>query len=139
MPVVLLVRHAQASFGKRNYDQLSELGYEQASRLGEALRDRLSSPRSLHVGEMVRHRQTAEGCLAALGAAPDSPFAGGLTVDPDLNEFDAWEMLQRHDPLGLQRLKAGARTLRDRDARAHFEALFGAAMHRWTGGEHEAD
>jgi broad specificity phosphatase PhoE len=32
MGQIYLVRHGQASFGSANYDQLSELGHEQARR-----------------------------------------------------------------------------------------------------------
>ena len=28
MPVIYLIRHGQASFGKEDYDQLSEMGWE---------------------------------------------------------------------------------------------------------------
>ena len=34
MAQIYLVRHGQASFGSSNYDQLSELGFEQARLLG---------------------------------------------------------------------------------------------------------
>ena len=40
MSSVILVRHGQASFGKADYDQLSDLGYEQARHLGRVLRER---------------------------------------------------------------------------------------------------
>ena len=35
MSLVYLVRHAQASFGARDYDRLSELGRQQARWLGD--------------------------------------------------------------------------------------------------------
>ena len=34
MITILLARHGQASFGKKNYDELSELGITQARMLG---------------------------------------------------------------------------------------------------------
>ena len=37
MRLIYLVRHGQASFGKRDYDALSELGHEQSRLLGRAL------------------------------------------------------------------------------------------------------
>ena len=37
MKEIFFVRHGQASFGKENYDQLSELGVEQSKKLGEYL------------------------------------------------------------------------------------------------------
>ena len=41
MDVIHLIRHGQASFGKQNYDQLSELDHEQSTKLGLALSQRL--------------------------------------------------------------------------------------------------
>ena len=38
MSELFLVRHAQASFGKADYDQLSELGVNQSRWLGEYFR-----------------------------------------------------------------------------------------------------
>ena len=34
MSELILIRHAQASFGHENYDNLSELGHDQATLLG---------------------------------------------------------------------------------------------------------
>ena len=34
MSELILIRHAQASFGHENYDNLSELGHDQAALLG---------------------------------------------------------------------------------------------------------
>ena len=66
MSAIYLVRHGQASFGAENYDRLSETGHAQARIVGEALRSRLPSIDAVFTGTMVRHRETAEGCLAAM-------------------------------------------------------------------------
>lgn len=70
MAIIHLVRHAQASFGQANYDQLSELGRQQARWLGEhyAARD-LRFARAL-AGTLVRQRDTALEMLDVLGADP---------------------------------------------------------------------
>ena len=60
MGAVYLVRHGQASFGKADYDALSETGFEQARVLGESLRARLPRPDALFTGSLRRHRETAE-------------------------------------------------------------------------------
>lgn len=39
MSELYLVRHAQASFGAANYDQLSDLGHRQSRWLGEHLKN----------------------------------------------------------------------------------------------------
>lgn len=58
-----LVRHGQASFGKENYDQLSDLGHQQARWLGEYFAERDINFDCVITGEMVRHKETAQGIL----------------------------------------------------------------------------
>ncbi|MDX6238407.1 MAG: hypothetical protein QOG10_3222, partial [Kribbellaceae bacterium] len=45
MSVIYLIRHAQASFGRSDYDRLSPQGEQQAVRLGEALAVRGLAPK----------------------------------------------------------------------------------------------
>ena len=88
MPVVLLVRHGQASFGADDYDVLSDLGREQAAVVGQELARRaLRSPVAV-CGSLRRQRDTAE---IALAAAP-------LVVDPRWDEYDHLGLLQRYVP-----------------------------------------
>lgn len=71
MSRLLLVRHAQASFFAADYDQLSDLGFEQSRRLGAywaAAGQRLDA---LVTGPRRRQRQTAETIAQALAAAPE--------------------------------------------------------------------
>lgn len=78
-----MVRHAQASLGAENYDQLSELGYQQARWLGDYLADAQLQFDHVFCGNMARHRQTLEGIRQALGSAcPDEQ------IMPGLDEFD---------------------------------------------------
>ena len=69
---VWLVRHGQASFGKSDYDNLSEAGHEQAYLLGKDFARRGITPSLLVSGSMKRHRQTlaeiAAGAWSALRA-----------------------------------------------------------------------
>lgn len=90
MPVVLLVRHGQASFGADDYDVLSDLGREQSEVVGRELARRaLRSPIAM-CGSLRRQRDTAE--IALRGA--------GLTVevrsDPRWDEYDHGLLLQRY-------------------------------------------
>lgn len=91
---LLLVRHAQGSLGSSNYDQLSDLGYRQARRLGEHLGSTAGGAPVVH-GSLQRHRQTAES-LAGLRFE---------RVDPDLDEYRVDHLLQaaleRADELGM--------------------------------------
>lgn len=82
MSRLLFVRHGQASLGKANYDQLSEQGFQQARWLGEYLAQRDVNPGRIILGELVRHRQTADAMCENLGAHP------ALEFHPGWNEFD---------------------------------------------------
>lgn len=139
MSVLLLVRHGQASFGRRNYDALSDVGHQQARILGAALAARGVRPTRIVTGGMQRHAETAEGILAGL----DSADPGGsevpidCTVDDGWDEFNFDHVIQVHKP--LYRSKAlmfadFARTPAD-ERRARFQALFEEATSRWTGGD----
>ena len=61
MGELYLIRHAQASFGAKNYDKLSKLGYEQSIALGKALSEQGVMPDVWVRGDMRRHCETAEG------------------------------------------------------------------------------
>lgn len=68
MPLVFLVRHAQASFGTDDYDRLSERGRQQSRWLGEYFAERGTAFARVVAGTLKRQRQTAEEMLAVLGA-----------------------------------------------------------------------
>lgn len=60
MGKLLLVRHAQASYGAANYDQLSDHGYAQSTTLGEYLAELDMHFDYIYVGPLKRHWQTYE-------------------------------------------------------------------------------
>ena len=60
MSKIILIRHGQASFGKKDYDQLSELGIKQATWLGAYLKECEIKPTRLITGSLTRHKQTAD-------------------------------------------------------------------------------
>ncbi len=83
-----LVRHAQASFGQSNYDQLSDLGAVQARELGKHLHQAAIPFEAVYCGQLRRHGQTLEGILSS-GIALPAP-----SLIPALNEYDADSLLQ---------------------------------------------
>ncbi|PCC98597.1 histidine phosphatase family protein [Halopseudomonas pelagia] len=91
MSEIYFVRHGQASFGSSNYDQLSELGHQQARLLGEYFLRRDMQFDRILTGDMVRHRETAEGICQGLGQP-----ASGFEVFTELNEFDFHSILQAY-------------------------------------------
>ncbi len=91
MAELFLVRHGQASFRSDNYDKLSPLGHQQAEWLGEYFHDRGHEFDTILIGELVRHRETAEGIARGLQLKePD------FSVFPGLNEFDFHGLLDAY-------------------------------------------
>ncbi|MCM2562523.1 histidine phosphatase family protein [Lutimaribacter sp. EGI FJ00015] len=111
MAELIVIRHAQASFGAANYDQLSDLGHRQSRALGKALAAQGLRPDAVVIGSMTRHRETLEGVLAGLGmtAAPE--------IHPGLNEFDFTALLNArfHDAPGPENMHT--------DRKTHFRTL----------------
>ena len=60
MSKLLYIRHGQASFMAKNYDQLSDLGYRQSKVLGEHLVEKGVRFDKIYVGPLKRHQQTFE-------------------------------------------------------------------------------
>lgn len=81
MAQLVLVRHAQASFGAKDYDNLSELGHTQSHLLGDYFAQREQTFDCLITGDMKRHKQTADGVLKSVSVAQ-------TRVDASWNEFD---------------------------------------------------
>lgn len=86
MGELILVRHGQASLGASNYDQLSELGYQQAKWLGEYLAQKDKPIDLIVTGTMSRHLQTAEQIQQQL------PRCDSLTIE-GFNEFDFGQII----------------------------------------------
>ena len=131
MAAIYLIRHGQASWGKRDYDALSEQGVEQAKILGKALAQRIDTPDRIICGGMRRHRQTAEHALAAMGLRSD------WQEDKRWDEYDHQELIVRHKPLYKSRtlmLADLARTLKPKET---FQEIFEQALHRWVAREHD--
>lgn len=137
MSVLLLVRHGQASFGKRNYDALSERGHEQSRILGAALAARGVAPSRIVCGGLRRHAETVDGILEGLAgsAGPE------LVVDDGWDEFNFEHVMQVHRPLYKSRVLLLADYARTPAAerRARFQKLFEDATQRWTGGDADDD
>lgn len=138
MKVIYLVRHGQASFGKRDYDALSDLGHEQSRLLGRAFAVREIVPDVVIRGELRRHRETAEGILAGLadvGVDRSVP----VEVDAGWDEFDFQHVVEVHKPMYRSRTIMMADLVRSRAPREKFQQVFENATARWTGGEADDD
>lgn len=134
MSSIYLVRHAQASFGADDYDQLSEKGHEQARILGAVLRERIPQRALVFTGSQRRHKETAAGCLEAMGEA-SSPMHELRGFD----EFDHNELLARLDPRYADRAQLVADIMAGDDPRKTFHQIFTRAVARWTSRAHDAE
>jgi broad specificity phosphatase PhoE len=137
MGQVFLVRHGQASFGARNYDQLSELGVQQSHLLGEWLAQCSQRVGRVVTGGLQRHQQTAEACLAAM---PESlKPSGSWQMDVGFDEYDHEELVNRHRPEFADPAVMRQTLAKSENPRRAFQQIFAEAMGRWMGGEHDAD
>jgi len=130
---VFLVRHAQASFGADDYDLLSERGHVQARVLGEALAQALPRLDAVVCGDMQRHRQTAIGCLQAMGRETH------WRSDAGWNEFDHAALIVALRPDYADPALLRADLMAQPDPRRAFQAMFEQAVARWAGGAHDGD
>lgn len=97
MSKILLIRHGQASFGKKDYDKLSDLGIQQATWLGRYLNECGLKPSRIITGSLTRHKQTAASICQSLN------FDGEMEEHLGWNEFDfqaiVYAFLQLHPEL----------------------------------------
>jgi broad specificity phosphatase PhoE len=128
MGAIYLIRHAQASFGRSDYDRLSPQGEQQAVLLGKALAERGVKPHAVLSGSMRRHRRTAELTLAAAGL--DDP----VEVDQGYDEFDHDQVIVAHKPAYKRRAVLLADLARTGHPQRAFQEMFTAATERWIQG-----
>ncbi len=86
MAKLILVRHAQASFGADDYDNLSDLGHVQSELLGQYFKSRGVNFDLIITGNMKRHKQTAAGILKH--AENNESIHKQQMVDSSWDEFD---------------------------------------------------
>ncbi|WP_353951601.1 histidine phosphatase family protein [Knoellia sp. S7-12] len=133
MSRIVLVRHGQASWGKKDYDKLSDLGHEQAKVVGRELTGRDLHPSRVVSGSMRRQRDTAADLVAEAGWETE------VAVDDAWDEYAHGAILTAYKPAyrSMTVMKADlARTMRPRRA---FDEMYAVATERWVAGEHAAD
>ncbi|QBB71747.1 hypothetical protein ELE36_16070 [Pseudolysobacter antarcticus] len=133
MSRILLIRHAQASYGAEDYDQLSPRGHEQAKQLATWL---VQHEEALHLGAVVcgamrRHAQTLSMIDAAFAAAGRALPA--TAIDADWNEFDHDSVVRAYAQTFPDDPKIAA--ARDSHAPREVKALLMAALQSWSRAE----
>ncbi len=134
---ILLVRHAQASFGADDYDCLSEHGIAQAACLGRWLSRCNRKLDVLVTGAMRRHAQTAEATIAAMTPELRPPQAA--IVDAGFDEYDADHVVQCAWPEFSQPAAMRKHLAAHENPRREFQRLFASAMLRWGSGGQDGD
>lgn len=134
MSKIYMVRHGQASFGKENYDQLSEKGRRQCGILAEHMIRTGLFFDAIYAGDMLRQKDTARE-MAAEYRAQSLNFPELRTLS-EFNEYSSSEIIMalmhdaaREDP----GLKSDLEKLYvDKKA---FQRVFEKIMSRWISGD----
>jgi broad specificity phosphatase PhoE len=120
VPTILLVRHAQASFGGADYDVLSPVGHEQTQLLAAAIARRDLNVTHVAAGSARRQLDTA------------APLAAerGLEVDPRWNEYETAEVLEHHGEAAAS--LAGTGPSGEEITSRQFQAVLDGALASWV-------
>ena len=122
MPSILLVRHAQASFGGENYDVLSDHGHTQVEALVRDLARRKIRIDEIVSGDLARQRDTAQPIADAAGCE--------VRIDPRWNEYRTADVLAHHSDSDLR----DERQPRDDTppvSSREFQGILEEALHAW--------
>ena len=123
MAVLYLVRHAQASFGAENYDQLSENGIKQSAYLPVHFKGvGMADIDTVYTGSMQRHKQTLEHSF---------PQATAHEL-PGLNEFDHEDVLRAHRPEIFDKKNILRMQASGADVKTFIRTEFQRALLKWV-------
>ncbi len=131
MSVVLLVRHAHASFGLGSYDRLSDQGRDQARHLAEVLADRGLPVERIVCGALQRQRETAELLSTTLGDRP-------IAVDARWNEYEYMPLIARVKPMYRRHWLMVADLARTGNPSRRLQEVIDRALALWVGDELES-
>lgn len=133
MSAIYLIRHGQASFGKADYDQLSEKGNFQSQLLGKFWQA-LPAPDKIFLGDLLRHEQTLENFIEGYqGVKPSTVLHSGF------NEFNHVDMLTSYDAGWKNFALMAAKISQQPDANRLFQKEFSLALNRWVSGKYDDD
>lgn len=133
-----MIRHAQASFMKANYDQLSSLGEQQSRVLGTYLADQEMVFDKIYIGPLKRHWQTAEG-VKEIFQQRNLPWPEPVMLQT-LDEHKGMEVMASALPELIDRFEALQQWRRQAEehpqqARKYELLIFNYIMSLWAKGE----
>jgi broad specificity phosphatase PhoE len=136
MSTLYFIRHGQASFGKEDYDELSETGHRQARILAHFFEVTGRRFDAIYTGTLSRHLRTAEAMLTLLNdvKAPIPP----VRQLEGLNEYPTHDIFPALAPAAVAADPSlatdVAALMKDRKA---FQRVFEAVMGIWASGKHD--
>lgn len=130
MGTLVLIRHAQASYGQADYDRLSPRGVEQARALGPHLA--AAKLDQIYRGPHTRHAQTAAHAAETAGSLPEP------TVLDDFAEYPAFAMVQHFLPRLVAEDPRFAQ-LTENPTRELANAAFHTVLGRWMRDEWQTE
>lgn len=134
MPTITLIRHGQASFGAENYDQLSNLGYQQAKHLGQYFAQTGRTVDHVVIGGMLRHKQSYESFYEIF--SPQAIL--NANVVSEYNEFAHEQVLLVGNNFS-SKAEMGQVLAQSSNPKAKLYELFNVGVARWQSGEHDQD
>lgn len=130
MAELLLIRHGQASFGKENYDALSDLGKQQAEALGRSLAA-FPQPTQLVCGTLNRQQQTMEHLKIGFEQAKGSAINLPVQIQPDFNELAHTDILKVYDERFADPEYMKREILTQPEANKVFHRIYTQAIFHW--------
>lgn len=133
MGAIYLVRHGQASFGKADYDKLSDKGCKQSEILGQFFQKNVI-PDRFYSGNLLRHEQTANHFMSGFGSSNV-----GTVTHSGFNEFNHVEVLVKYRPEWQDFNTMAADIAKAAIPRKAFQEAFSDAVIRWVSGNHDSE
>tara|TARA_B100001057_G_scaffold421169_1_gene441934 strand:- start:3173 stop:3883 length:711 start_codon:yes stop_codon:yes gene_type:complete len=130
-----LVRHGQASFGEKNYDNLSPKGIKQSISLGKRLKKENFDFKNIVIGPLKRHRQTYDGIKKGFKGAINEP----IVID-EFAENQLMEIAQHYIPKMLDTNKSMKEIFSEVPVwkrRKAFFKYFNIIARKWIMGEYD--
>ncbi|MDA3894631.1 MAG: histidine phosphatase family protein [Desulfobacteraceae bacterium] len=130
MSTLYLIRHSQASFGKADYDCLSDLGQAQSKILADHFHNLELEFDTIYSGSLLRHEQTLTAYLDNLAASGKKiPF---VHKNEAFNEYDSENILKTLIPEMIREEPAfeAEVTMMFSDKRS-FQMVYEKVMRKW--------
>jgi broad specificity phosphatase PhoE len=135
MSTIFFIRHGQASFGKENYDELSETGHRQARLLARYFDDLNLAFDLVCTGTLERHLKTSEK-LTELLKKKGRPQPEMLHLD-GLDEYPTKEIFIALAPVAVKADPSLSEEIQKlMTDRKSFQRVFESVMSIWTSGEY---